>query len=299
MQTAEEFIKEVDEILAAAAAKLVEDVKRDSAEALREIDELPDNFYGYMQLMSWQTRIKSDTRKGYLVQMQPVLNLCEARMRWVLKQVNPIQAQRFIGAAKAAKAILLIKHFWQRQLQAEWQVKANFRNSMSYCVIGAPVAVAMALIWMAFGWYTVPEETMRQAMWISTGLFVLSIIGGLLTAAAPPKSKDLLLLEAQNFQYVLKNPGVDEKFKVLVELGAITQSEADRQTVDNLSATWAVFQPFANQFEDLNTRFDTEKEAHAQQLAQKAKIETENERWAAKLEAEEAMRRKYSGIVTV
>lgn len=286
------------DIKAAELAKEEQDIHFDTIKLTRAIEELPDNVYGYFTLSIWYRKLRDDIRPLYYPAMKELFDLCEARMRWMLKQFNPIQARRAQEAAKTVYAVQLMKYFWMLHLQGQWLKQCQSKNLMRFLCVGSPIAVLVGVLMMAFG--NGPLAPSEQAMFVVLGLFALAVVMSLLFNGDPPKSSELSDLEASNLYARRYSLHVSEEFDLLVNIGAITREEADKKYVYNVPAASDILARHAGQFQDLDAQFEKEEKEFHQEGIRKHKEAKENERWAAKLEAEEVMRRRYySGIVTI
>ncbi len=281
--------KVCDRVAAAENAQTAEDIDFDSRKVAKEIEKLPDNVYGYMTLAARYHLMRNDNRSHYRSGMRPWIDLCEARMRWMLKQFSPIVARRIQKAFEAALALKLLENFLLRKLQGEWTRKCKIKNIYRFLAVYAPLTLAMAVIYMASPGHLA----------LIFGLFALAFVMLAVFDGNPQKPQRLKELETKTLAPFYDIPHVTEQFKTLVDAGAITQSEADRKTVDNVDAALGIFDSYAAQFADLSAQLGKEEVEYQKAVSLRYKTERENKRWGEKLAAEEAMRLQYSPIRTI
>lgn len=291
-----DWAKVSEDIAAAQRAQLEEDVEFDSRNVRSDIEELPDNVYGYCTLEAWEHRMRNDSRSHYRFRMRPCLDLCEARMRWIRKRLNPILAQRAQRTMEVGRAVTLLKFFKHRVLHNAWAQKRALGRLFCTFITLLPVIAFLLLAYVCPDAFTGDQ---KGAIGLFLVIAFVVLVFSSLFMGDPPMSLQLIELNSRDISTALYVPYVSELFKTLVESGAITQAEADRKTVDNIDAALAIFEQYAAQYKDVGEQFNREEAEYQKALSLRYKTERENKRWGDKLAAEEAMRRQYSGIRTI
>jgi hypothetical protein len=242
------------------------------------IRDLPDNVYGYCKLK--YLRDVTD-RPELRARLSDLFDMCDARLRWMLKGFASNQARRVQDYARFSRVQYLLSYLAFTVFETQRNFKSLTRKLIGFLGLVLSIALAYYL-------FTIVKNVEMA--------FVSGTLGSMAYAVSlmvEPRRDQMhqTLCETRPWTCLPDSELFSsEQYQAMVQSGAISQGEADRKFVNNIWASFGLFVEFFGQFSDLQTRFKAEEAAFERSVVDRA----ESERLAAKREAEMRMEERYA-----